>query len=198
MSDQRTVRVATCYDQAESALIRAVLSAHGIVAIIPGDGVPHMGLGGVAFHTAVFVREDQADQATALITEMREGRSDEDAGEDDAADDADNADDADDADEQSLATSDVAVVVKRRARMVVTLMLALMLTFGTGHMSTGAWKRGIALGAVEAVGIQHLAAGHRWGIVLVLGAVLVDLVGALARVRKLGAPSTLPTARVRR
>jgi hypothetical protein len=187
MSDQRTVRVATCNDQAESALIRAVLSAHGIEAIIPGDAVPHMGLGGVAFQTVVFVREDQAEEATALIAEMREGGEVE-------ADDPDEPED----DEQSLATTDVAVVVNRRARTVLTLMLALMLTFGTGHMSTGAWKRGIALAAVEAVGIQHLAAGHRWGIALVLGAVLADLVGSLVRVQKRGAPSNLPTARVRR
>src|SRR5207253_905662 len=75
MSDQRTVRVATCNDQAESALIRAVLSAHGIEAIIPGDAVPHMGLGGVAFQSVVFVREDQAEDAAALIADMREGRA---------------------------------------------------------------------------------------------------------------------------
>lgn len=199
MSDQRTVRVATCHDQAESALIRAVLSAHGIEVIIPGDAVPTMGLGGVAFRTAVFVREDQAEEATALITEMREGTPVEGGTEDgDDGDAVDGDDDVESVDEHGLATPDVRVVVQRRARMGVTMLLALVITFGTGHMSTGAWKRGVVLAAVEIIGIQHLAAGHRWGVVLVVLAVVADLFGALLRIRTLGGPAKLPTAVVRR
>lgn len=191
MSDQRTVRVATCNDPAETALIRSVLSAHGIEAIIPGEATPTMSMGIAAFRSAVFVLEEHAEEATELIAGLREGIPE--MADEDEDDDAFAGDDA-------LATKepDVAVVVDRRVRMGATVLLALVVTFGTAHMSTGAWKRGFALAAVEVVGIRHLAAGHRWGILLVLGAVLADIAGAIVRVRKRGAPAKLPTATLTR
>jgi hypothetical protein len=200
MSDQRTVRVATCHDPAEAMMIRSVLDAHGIDAMIPGEGAPSVATAAVGFRTHVFVDREDAETAAALIAELREGGAqivhEEGEGDEGAGDDAEDGEDGDA--DRALATSDVAVAVDRRKRLGATVLLALVISFGTAHMSTGAWKRGFALAAVEIVGIRHLAVGHRWGIALVLGAVLVDLVGAIVRVRKRGAPSNLPTARLRR
>jgi hypothetical protein len=188
MSDQRTVRVATCHDPAEATVIRSVLAAHGIDAIIPGEGAHSVGTAAVGFRTHVFVDAEDVEEATALITEIREG------GAEGATDEED--DDEDDA--VGLARNDVAVTVDRRKRMGATVLLALVITFGTGHMSTGAWKRGIALAAVEIAGLRYAAAGQRWGVALIAAAVLVDLVGSVFRVRAHGAPAKLPTAMVAR
>lgn len=190
MSDQRTVRVATCRDSAEVAVIRSVLEAHGIHPIIPGEVVSSLGAAVVGFSMPVFVDADDAEEAEKLIAELRDATPIVD---EDEADDDDDDDDENDGG-GSLARSDVAVKVDRRLRMGATVLLALVLTFGTGHMSTGAWKRGIALAAVEIVGIRHAAAGSRWGIALVALAVLVDLVGSIVRVRARGAPVELPVA----
>lgn len=185
MSDQRTVRVATCHDPAEATVIRSVLAAHGIDAIIPGEGAPSVGTAAVGFRTHVFVDSEDVEEANALIARIREG------GPDAAEDDEDEDDDEDDA---ALARNDVALIVERRKRLGATVLLALVLTFGTGHMSTGAWKRGIALAALEIVGMRYAAAGNRWGVALIAAAVLVDLVGSVVRVRARGAPAKLPTA----
>lgn len=188
MSDQRTVRVATCHDPAEATVIRSVLEAHGIDAIIPGEQSASLGTAVVGFRTHVFVDAGDAETASELIAQLRDGggqmdSQDEDEGEGD--------------DEASLATTDVAVTVDRRVRMGATVLLALVITFGTAHMSTGAWKRGVALAAIELVGILRVAAGDRWGAGLVAAAILADLVGAVLRVHARGAPAKLPTATLR-
>ncbi len=187
VSDQRTVRVATCHDPAEATVIRAVLSAHGIEAMIPGEGAHSVGTAAVGFVTHVFVDAGDAEDAAALIAGMRD---DTPAGDADAG--------ADDDDGPWDGTVDVAVVVDRRKRLGAAVLLSLAPTFGTGHMSTGAWKRGIGLAAVEFVGIRHAVAGNKLGLVLVVAAVLVDLIGAVVRVRRRGAPASLPAARLRR
>jgi hypothetical protein len=137
----------------------------------------------------VFVDSEDAEEAAALIAELRD------------ASPAEGAEDEDeDGDEASLggggAPADVAVVVDRRKRMGATVLLALVITFGTGHLSTGAWRRGVALAAVEIVGMRYATAGNRWGVALIALAVFADLLGAVIRVRQRGAPAKLPTAMV--
>jgi hypothetical protein len=191
MSDQRTVRVATCRDSAEVAVIRSVLEAHGIHPIIPGEVVSSIGPHLTAFAVPVFVHEDDVEEAEVLIAELRASTPNLDEhGELIYREDED--------DDTELARSDVAVVVDRRVRMGATVLLALVLTFGTGHMSTGAWKRGFALAALELVGIRHAAAGNKLGVAVIAFAVLVDLVGSVLRVRARGAPAKLPTATLAR
>jgi hypothetical protein len=74
MSDQRTVRVATCHDPAEATIIRMVLLAHGIEAIIPGEGTASLvGITAAGFRAYVYVAADHAAEALALITDMRDG-----------------------------------------------------------------------------------------------------------------------------
>ncbi len=79
----------------------------------------------------------------------------------------------------------------------MALLLGCCITFGTAHMFTRAWLRGIALGAVELVGILHVASGHRSGTIAIVGAVAADVIGAVWRVW--AAPTrALPEARLYR
>jgi hypothetical protein len=186
MSDQRTVRVATCSGSAEVTVIRSVLEAHGIHPIIPGEVVgslaPHL----TAFSIPIFVDAEDAEEAEKLIAEVR------------SSEPLDDEQDEDDDEDDAAESKDVALVVDRRVRLGVTVLLSLVITFGTGHMSTGAWKRGLALAAVEIVGARHAAAGSRWGVALVAAAVLFDLVGSVIRVRARSGRAALPRATLKR
>lgn len=173
-------------------MIRSVLEAHGIHPIIPGEVVSSLGPHLTGFAVPVFVHEDDAEEAEALIAELRASTPEL----DEHGDLVVRKDDDDD--ETDLSRSDVAVTVDRRTRTGVTVLLALVLGFGTGHMSTGAWKRGMALAALEIVGIRHVAAGNRWGVALVAIAIVYDLVGSVLRVRARSANAPLPTARLKR
>jgi hypothetical protein len=191
VSDQRTVRVATCHDPAEATLIRSILTAHGIEAMIPGEGAASVGVAAVGFITHVFVGADHAEDAAALIAQMRAGVSElvEDEEEDGEVE-------RDGSGAVMPSATDVAVVVDQRLWRGIAVLFALVPTFGAGHMATGAWKRGLMLGAVELVGLRHVVAGNAWGTALIVAAVLVDFIGALVRVRRRIAPAPLPVARV--
>jgi hypothetical protein len=126
-------------------------------------------------------------------------------------DDDDDAEDADDPDSdlrgrRTASPTTVSLVaapgeslrirVDRRRRTAVVLLLACCITFGTAHMFTRAWMRGLLLAAFEAFGLRCVVLGDPIGGVIVATAVLFDLFGALWRVRT--APATrLPIARLR-
>ena len=77
----------------------------------------------------------------------------------------------------------------------IVLLLGCFLTFGTAHMFTRAWRRGIALAGREIFGLAYVGVRYEAGFVA-MGAILADLIGGLWRVRT--APrSVLPEARVR-
>lgn len=164
-------------------MIRSMLSAHGIEAMIPGGGA-QAGVAAVGFVTHVFVDPEDAEQAAALIAEMR-------------ATAAPAADDDDDDDAAPASAADLNTTLERRTRGGAVVLLAVMIQFGTGHMSTGAWKRGFALAALEIFGIRMLWTGNRLGTVVVVGAVVLDLVGAVIRTYRRASPaSRLPVARL--
>lgn len=86
--------------------------------------------------------------------------------------------------------------VDRRRRTAVAMLLACCVTFGTAHMFTRAWMRGLLLAGFEALGLRYVVLGDPIGGVIVASAVAFDLFGAVWRVRT--APSTqLPVARLR-
>jgi hypothetical protein len=183
----QTVRVATCHDQAEATLIRAILSAHGIVAMIPGGGAS-AGVAAVGFMTHVFVDREDAEEAAELIAEMR------------AAPVEGTPEDEDDADDEREAAGKVTlgVALERRTRIPALVVLSVMIGFGTAHMVTGAWKRGLGLAALEIVGIRMLWDGSRFGAAVVVAAVLLDLTGSIVRAYRRASPSSrLPVARLR-
>jgi len=73
------------------------------------------------------------------------------------------------------------------------LLLGCCVTFGTAHLFTRAWLRGITLAAVELAGVMQLWDGHGSGGPLVAAAIFADVIGALWRVRAATTPS-LPRA----
>lgn len=183
------VRIGTCSGPADAALVRSVFSAHGIDVVVGAEHHAGMlaGLGGGFLSLDIWVHEDDSEDATALLTDLRTRHGEPD---DEADDDAPY--DGEDVIEAPMA---IALRTDRRRRTAVVLMLGCCVTFGTAHMFTGAWRRGVSLAAIELVGILQAGAGHLLGGAVAIAAVLVDLLGALWRIRR--PEPTLPVARLR-
>jgi hypothetical protein len=193
------VRIGTCSGPADAALVRSIFSAHGIDVVVGAENHAGMlaGLGGGFLSLDIWVDEEDSEEATALLRDLRE----RDEG---AATPDDDDDDEYDGDEtgESWRAAPVATLSQRidqRRRTAVALILGCCITFGTAHMFTGAWLRGASLAAVELVGIFQAGAGHTLGGVAAVAAVLIDLSGAIWRIRHRGSlrRTTLPVARLR-
>lgn len=182
MSEQ-LVLVAHCHDPAEAAVIRTILTAHDIYVWMP-EGASSAGVAAVGFSTRVFVPPDQAEQARELIAEMR--REHEAAPTDDPDDDADDEDTGE----------DVGSSVERRKKVGAAVLFAVLIQWGTGHMSTGAWMRGLACAMLQFAGLRLLWRGDRLGVALWVAAVALDLIGSVTRAAR-ARPSPLPRAQVR-
>ena len=210
------LRIGTCSGPADAALIRSVFSARGIDVVVGAEHHSSMlaGLGGGFLSLDIWVDEADAEEALALLRDRREHdaslpdgneagdegdrTSDRTGDHDDAAtgelaatgppDDGDQTDNALEASFQQR--------IDRRRRTGIVLLLGCGITFGTAHMFTRAWLRGIALAAVELVGILHVRSGHSIGSLAVAAAVSADVLGAVWRVWATP-PSTLPVARLR-
>lgn len=180
------MRVATCSNTAEAAMVRAILDAHDIDVMIAGEHNASMlvGLAGSYVALDVYVDGRDAERAAELIRSLREGAdpSELPAGSDDGDDEVD---------PQS------ALDTRRRTGVVV--VLALCITFGTAHLYTRAWMRGITLAAIELVGIGQIGDNRPLGASMIIGAIVLDLVGALIRARRGAVPrrASLPRARLR-
>jgi hypothetical protein len=196
-----------------------MLSARGIPVVVGAENHSSMlgGLGGGFLSLDIWVAEEDSEEAIALLRDVREPRNADledlgevdadDEGERDAGDDLapQDCDSDDTTDAASLAAGTSAedardafqLRIDRRRRTGIALLLGCCITFGTAHMLTRAWLRGIALGAVELVGILHGASGHRSGTIAIVGAVAADVIGAVWRVW--AAPlRALPEARLYR
>ncbi|HEX4419647.1 MAG TPA: hypothetical protein VH165_17155 [Kofleriaceae bacterium] len=95
---------------------------------------------------------------------------------------------------------DVAAIrarVYQRRRAIVALLSGTFLTFGTAHIFTGAWVRGLALAALEVFGLLQISAGNPLGGVAVAAAIATDVVGTAWRLRA-AAQAALPPARLTR
>ena len=182
--------------------MRSIFSAHGLDVVVGAENHAGMlaGLGGGFLSLDIWVDEECSEEATALLRDLRE--RDEGAATGEAGADDDDEYDGDETGE-SWRAAPIATVnqrVDQRRRTAVALILGCCITFGTAHMFTGAWRRGVALAAVELVGIFEAGAGHTLGGVAAVAAVLVDLTGALWRIRRRGAfrrRTALPVARLR-
>ena len=203
------VRIGTCSNPADAALVRSVFAAHEIDVVI---GAEHHAsllgpLGGAFLSLDIWVAEVDAEEAAALLHDLRERgaeatpdgededhEEDGDAAEGSAGDDAGQPTPAPPA--PSAPSESLRWRLDRRRRTGVVLLLGTFITFGTAHMFTRAWMRGIALAGLEILGFRYLAAGNSLGGAMVLSAIIYDLSGAIWRVRM--APRTsLPVARVR-
>jgi hypothetical protein len=195
------VRIGTCADPADAALIRSVFAARGLGVVI---GAEHHAsllgpIGGAFLSLDIWVASEDAEEAIALLRDLREGGpaagnevdgdgdGDADASRPDADGEAD--DDDDDLDHERK------VRTEQRRRAGLAILLGCFITFGTAHMVTGAWARGVVLATLEVVGIRYLVLGQKLGTAIILAAVITDLIGALWRLRR---RRTLPIARIHR
>ncbi|HEX7838318.1 MAG TPA: DUF2007 domain-containing protein [Kofleriaceae bacterium] len=199
------VRIGTCSNPADAALVRSVFAAHELGVVI---GAEHHAsllgpLGGAFLSLDIWVAEQDAEEAWALLHDLRERG----AG---TAPDAGDGDGDDDDDEVANGCADEAAGLPavpsapveslrwrldRRRRTLAVLLLGSFLTFGTAHLFARAWLRGFALAGLEILGFRYLAAGNALGRVMVTSAIVCDLVGAVWRVRATPR-TTLPVARI--
>jgi hypothetical protein len=192
------VRIGACSGPVDVALVRSVFEAHGIPIVINAEQHASVlgGLGGSFLPLYIYVDDEHAEEAAALLADLRDRKAPDPelaAEEDDADDEAGNDASGDASDDASV---DVA---PRRRRAGIALVFGCCVTFGTAHMSTGAWFRGMGLAGVEGLGISHLFGGNAdLGGALFVGAIVTDVVGAIWRTRIRTVKSRLPVARVRR
>jgi hypothetical protein len=148
-------------------------------------------LGGSFLSLDIWVASDDAEEAAALLDDLRtggraaDGQADGDAGAEPSPPDEDDRE----------LEYEHRIRVEQRRRASLAILLGCFITFGTAHMVTGAWARGLVLAAIEMVGLRYLLLGERFGTALILAAVITDLTGALWRLRR---QQTLPTARILR
>jgi len=191
------VRIGTCSGPADAALVRSMFSAHGIDVVVGAENHAGMlaGLGGGFLSLDIWVDEEDSEDASALLQDLRERDDGASANDDDDDDEYDGDETGASSREAPAAT--VHQRVDQRRRTAVALILGCCITFGTAHMFTGAWTRGITLAAIELAGIFQVGAGHTLGGVVAVAAVIVDLTGALWRIRA-ARRTVLPAARLRR
>ncbi|HEY5937093.1 MAG TPA: hypothetical protein VIU61_20725 [Kofleriaceae bacterium] len=178
------VRIGVCHGAADAALVRSVFDAHEIAVVIGAENHANLlgGLGDGFLTLDISVDESYAEEAAELLREIRSEPVTTESYE------------ANEPDQDEAVW--VEQRVDRRRKTGVVLLLAFCITFGTAHMYTRAWLRGIALAGLEVIGIRYLGAKPVIGGLLIAAAVVTDLVGALLRVRS---PATaLPAARAQR
>jgi hypothetical protein len=179
------VRIGRCANPAEATLLRSLFDAHGIPVAINGEQHAAMlgGLGGAFIPLDVTVAADDAERARELFADFEQSRVEVEA---DASDD-----EPDEAD-------DLPVRLELRKRIGIAIMLAFFVSFGTAHLSAGAYKRAITLATIEVFGIYSIAIHDaKLGASVMALAVLCDAIGAVRTIRRRFA-QRVPVARVRR
>jgi hypothetical protein len=176
--ESRTVSVATCHSPSEAMMIQSVLSAHGVDAIIPGAGAASFTAAATAFSSRVLVDEQDVEEAVALIAELRREPGEGEPGAGKAEDE--DEDGEQDTDERALDAAFAATEVRtlRRRMITASLCLSLIITLGTGHLLQRAWVRAMLLAGLEVIGLRYLFAGHRFGAVLFVTAIVLDAIGS--------------------
>lgn len=198
--ESRTVSVAMCHSPAEAMMIQAMLSARGIHAIIPGASAASLTAAATAFSSRVLVDEADAEEASALIAELRDEAASAAPGEGEGGDEDDQSEARQE--ERALeANLDAQAVRTLRKRMIIaSLCLSLMITMGAGHLLQRAWGRAFALIGLEVVGLRYLFAGHhRTGAALFVIAIVLDAIGSAtlaARRFSVAARPALPSAKL--
>lgn len=208
--ESRTVSVAMCHSPAEAMMIQAMLSARGIHAIIPGASAASLTAAATAFSSRVLVDEADAEEASALIAELRAEAASaapgqgEDGNEDGNENGDGDGDDRPEAREEARALEknfDAQAARTRRRRMIIaSICISLMFPMGAGHLLQRAWGRAIALIGLDVLGLRYLFAGHhRTGAALLVTAIVLDAFGSAilaARRFSVAARPALPAAKL--
>lgn len=174
------VRIGACHGPADAAVVRAMLSAHGIESVVGGEMHANMlgGLGGPLIALDITVAAEDAEEAVALLREFR----------------ADVA--ATPAEHEELDADDSAPDLRfeQRKRTGVALLLAFCITFGTAHFYARHWVRGLMLAVLEIVAFTWLGHARAQGGTLLAACIVADAVGAIWSI-KAAAKTNLPVAR---
>lgn len=172
-----------------------MFAAHGIDVVIAAENhAALLGLGGSLLSLDIWVADEDSEEATALLHDLRERSGRDDADEEDDDSDVDEIH-CDEGRAEREAASSANQRIDRRRRTGVALLLGCCITFGTAHIFAGAWMRGVALAALELVGIMWLSGGDAVGGLAIAIAIVSDMVGAVWRVRTTSRPA-LPVARL--
>lgn len=194
------MRIGTCENSTDAAFVRSMFAARGIQVVIGAEH--HAGLlgpiGGAFLSLDIWVAEDAAEDAAELLRDLREGDA-ETAPDPTAGLDPDDQAFDDDGDGEwrvrgaageepaaQVALEREADALRMRAyqrrRAVVAVLSGMFLTFGTAHMFTGAWGRGLWLAALQVFGIYQLSQGNKAGVAAIAAAIVLDLTGTMWRV----------------
>ncbi len=164
------VRIGRCANPAEATLLRSFFDAHGIAVVINGEQHAGMlgGLGGSFISLDIQVAAEDGERASELLAEFQ--RTNE----------AEVVEDEDD-DEPD----DLSFRLERRKRIGIAIMLAVFVSFGTAHLSAGAYKRAFALALLEILAIRELVVHGPWpGAAMLVGGILYDVIGAIHTIQK--------------
>jgi hypothetical protein len=177
------VRIGRCANPAEATLLRSFFDAHGIPVVINGEQHAGMlgGLGGSFISLDIQVAAEDGERASELLAEFQRTNEAEAVEEDD--------DDEPD---------DLSFRLERRKRIGIAIMLAVFVSFGTAHLSAGAYKRAFALALLEILAIRELVVHGPWpGAAMLVGGILYDVIGAIHTIQKNFA-QRIPPATVRK
>ena len=177
------VRIGRCANPAEATLLRSFFDAHGIAVVINGEQHAGMlgGLGGSFISLDIQVAAEDGERASELLAEFQRTNEAEAVEEDD--------DDEPD---------DLSFRLERRKRIGIAIMLAVFVSFGTAHLSAGAYKRAFALALLEILAIRELVVHGPWpGAAMLVGGILYDVIGAIHTIQKNFA-QRIPSAKLRK
>lgn len=184
-----SVRIGACTSPADATLVRAMFDAHGIDVTIAGEQHASLlgPLNGSFISLDIWVQPDDAERASELLADMRAKQAEH------------TPPDEDEDDDERQAGASLDMRLARRKRTGVALLLAFCVSFGTAHLSAGAWLRGLVLAGVEIFGISRLGGSRfdqRIGGAIIVAAIVCDAVGAVMVLRKKLSMPEIPKARV--
>ncbi len=188
------IQVGTANGPLEAQALQDYLDAHDILCHV--QGTEHSSLlgnmGNLIIELNLMVPRRHAHQAVELIEAFRN-----------ATPEFDEQDyEWNETDDDALAMTehgkDRGILARIGRDPSTATTLAIVPSFGFGHIYTGAWLRGGILAMTEMIGLAMLGASPLTGVGLVALAVLVDLFGARARVNAQGPVPEQPRARLPR
>ncbi|HEY1553094.1 MAG TPA: DUF2007 domain-containing protein [Kofleriaceae bacterium] len=175
------VRIGQAANPAEATLLRSLFDAHDIPVAINGEQHAAIlgGLGGGFISLDISVDAADAERAHDLLVEFQSAAQPE-------------VDEDDDGE-------DVSIRLERRKRIGIAVMLSVFITFGSAHLSAGAYKRALAIAAVELWLIRQLVVhpGAILYVALFVATLLFDLIDAIRIIDRTFA-DRIPTATIRK
>lgn len=175
------VRIGQAANPAEATMLRSLFDAHDIAVAINGEQHAAMlgGLGGGFISLDISVDAADAERARELLVEFQSSAQPE-------------IDEDDDGE-------DVSIRLERRKRIGIAVMLSVFITFGTAHLSAGAYKRALAIAVAEIVLIRALVMhpGDKLYVALFVATLLFDLIDAV-RIINRNFAQRIPKATIRK